>query len=165
MTNYLIATDGAAKGNGAGTGASSWAFVVYNENQQRLGSKSKAYPKEHRLTNNAMEAQAILEAMKWLAKGERGATIYSDSNYMVQTINTWMHGWAANGWTKKSKGEIQNLEIIKEIYQLQQQLNVRLIHVKGHQTGNSFEATSNREADALCNCACDELEFETEVLK
>tara|TARA_Y100001956_G_scaffold80645_1_gene96252 strand:- start:940 stop:1443 length:504 start_codon:yes stop_codon:yes gene_type:complete len=167
MAKYLIATDGGARGNGDGTGASAWAFVVYDEGQFRKGSRSEGYPKHHRLTNNAMEGTAILEALKWLARRPNGTEAYimSDSSYMVQCVNQWMDGWAANGWTKKSKGEIQNLQIMKDIYSIKQGLNFRLVHVKGHQTGNSFEATSNREADALCNVKMDEVEFETEVLK
>lgn len=164
---YLIATDGGSRGNGDGTGASAWAFVVYDSNEFRRGSKSQGYAKDLRLTNNAMEAQAILEALKWLANRKLpcSAVIYSDSNYMVQGINQWMYGWAKSGWTKKSKGEIKNLETFKKIHALASKVDFTIKHVKGHQVGNSFEATSNREADALCNVCMDEIEFETEVLR
>lgn len=164
---YKIATDGGARGNGDGTGASAWAFVVYNGDEFRKGSRSEGYPKHRMLTNNAMEGTAILEALKWLARRPEGTEAYimSDSNYMVQAVNKWMDGWAANGWKKKSKGEIQNLDIMKQLHSFKHKLNFTLVHVPGHQTGNSFEAVSNREADALCNVRMDEIEFDEEVLK
>lgn len=169
MAKYLIATDGGARGNGDGTGASAWAFVVYDEGEFRKGSKSEGYPKHHCYTNNAMESLAILEALRWADRRppNTDVTIFTDSNYMVQTINQWMWGWARSGWTKKSKGEIQNLDTIKQIHAIiaKGERVILVKHVKGHQVGNSFEATSNREADALCNVKMDEVEFETEVLR
>lgn len=163
---YKIATDGGSRGNGDGKGTAAWAFVVYDSNENRLGSKSGGFPKEALATNNMVEGIAILEALKWLeGKTDKQALIMSDSSYMVQSVNTWMNGWAANGWTKKSKGEIKNLSIMKAIYELKPKVNFRLMHVKGHQIGNSFEAVSNREADALCNVKMDEEEFEAEVMK
>ncbi|MFQ3612342.1 MAG: RNase H family protein, partial [Cyanobacteriota bacterium] len=47
-------------------------------------------------------------------------TIYSDSNLCVQTYNSWMSQWAAQGWRRRT-GPVENLDLVQQLHQLQQQ--------------------------------------------
>ncbi len=125
-----IFTDGACEPNPgeAGTG-----IAVYQNNNltelwygiyQSMG------------TNNTAELnglyQALILAKEKLAE-DLTVAIYCDSTYSIQSITTWAKGWAAKGW-KKSGGEIKNLEIIKPMYALYQEIekNIKIYHVNGH---------------------------------
>ena len=80
-------------------------------------------------TNIRMEGKAMIAAMKY-ANGEP-CEIHSDSEFWINVLTKWAHGWAANGWKKKS-GKIKNVEIVKELYQLYQDNPVELVWVRGH---------------------------------
>ncbi|MEW0647184.1 RNase H family protein, partial [Escherichia coli] len=54
MSVFHIYTDGACKSN---PGPGAWGFIVYDDNDDRLGSKSGYSPKT---TNNEMELTAIV---------------------------------------------------------------------------------------------------------
>ena len=87
-------------------------------------------------TNNTAELnalhQALIMANKEIIQG-RSVAIFCDSQYSIQCITQWAVGWEKKGWTKKS-GEIKNLELIKTMFALHQQLkdSVQILHVNGH---------------------------------
>jgi len=87
-------------------------------------------------TNNTAELNALHQALI-MAKGEisKGASvaIFCDSKYSIQCITQWAINWQKKGW-KKTGGEIKNLELIKEMFALHQQLKdrVQILHVNGH---------------------------------
>ena len=71
--------------------------------------------------------------------------VYSDSNYCVQTFNSWMFSWANNGWVKSDKKTPENLDLIKAYYDWYQKgYRIDLRKVKGH-AGNKW----NEIADQL----------------
>ncbi|MCL9776293.1 ribonuclease H family protein [Vibrio methylphosphonaticus] len=87
-------------------------------------------------TNNTAELNGLHQSML-LAKAHllagRSVAIYCDSMYSIQCITTWAKGWEAKGW-KKSGGEIKNLDLIKPMFELYQQIanQVAIHHVNGH---------------------------------
>ena len=59
--------------------------------------------------------------------------VYSDSNYCVQTFNSWMFNWANNGWVKSDKKTPENLDLIQAYYEWYQKgYRIDLRKVKGH---------------------------------
>lgn len=94
-------------------------------------------------TNNRMELRALIEAVRMLPEGTP-ATIFSDSNLAVQTINAWAKGWKARGWKRKT-GPVQNLDLVRELYELfESRPDLRLEWIKAH-VGHRW----NERADAL----------------
>src|SRR5690606_6579235 len=55
----------------------------------------------------------------------------SDSRYLVDGITGWVHGWAKRGWTRKG-GEIENLQLWKELARAAARHQVQWCWVKGH---------------------------------
>ena len=76
-----------------------------------------------------MEGAALTLALKYL-NGEEGE-INTDSEFWINVLTKWADGWKARGW-KKSKGEIQNLDIVRELYELYHKHPVELVWVRGH---------------------------------
>ena len=120
-------TDGSASPN---PGPGGYA-VISGGKPVALGSE------DGETTNIRMEAHALLAAIK-LADGEK-CKIYTDSEFWINVITKWAPGWKANGWTKKSKGEIQNLDLVKELYELYCSSNVELVWVRGHNNNEQNE--------------------------
>jgi ribonuclease HI len=81
-------------------------------------------------TNIRMEGSALIAAMKD-AKGE-ACIIYTDSEFWINVITKWAPGWAAKGWVKKG-GEIKNLDLVKEAYELYGHSKATLTWVRGHE--------------------------------
>lgn len=130
-TDIQIYTDGACHPNPgpAGTG-----LAVYH-NGQLTELKYGCY---HQVgTNNIAELDGLHEALK-LAKSYinngKTVTIYSDSVYAIKCITQWAISWKKNGWVKRDKSEIKNLQLIQSIYSLYLDIssNVFIRHVKGH---------------------------------
>ena len=108
----IFYTDGSSKGN---PGPGGYGVVEYDIQSNRIFYIYSEYFKN--VTNNQMELKAILHVIKLAAADkENFYLVYSDSAYAVNSINTWMNGWARNGWVNSKKKPVENLDLIQEIY-------------------------------------------------
>jgi ribonuclease HI len=98
-------------------------------------------------TNNQMEMTAVIKALSFF---DEKATInlFTDSNYVINGINSWIHNWIKKGWKTSSNSPVKNVELWKEINALNKFHAVKWIWVKGH-SGN----TGNDLADKLATDA------------
>lgn len=101
-----VFVDGSCKGN---PGPGGFGAVVVDN-----GKKIFTYQeRSEQTTNNREEMKAIIWALR-LFGSAKDIIVYSDSSYCVNTFNTWIHNWKANGW-KRAKGKpIENLDLVKE---------------------------------------------------
>jgi ribonuclease HI len=131
-----VFTDGSCEGN---PGPGGWG-VVWVDDDRIVEARSGSDPQT---TNNRMELRALIEAFRLLPADSR-ATVYSDSQLCVKTVNEWAAGWQARGWRRKS-GPIANLELMKELYGLaRSHPDVHLTWIAAHD-GSRW----NEYADAL----------------
>ncbi len=130
----ILWTDGSANPN---PGKGGFA-VLENGEPVALGSEEES-------SNIRMEGKAMIAAIKYA--GDEGCEIHSDSEFWINVLTKWAPSWKANGW-KKKKGEIKNLDIVKELFDLYEKNNVKLIWVRGH-VGTEF----NELADEWANKA------------
>lgn len=96
-------------------------------------------------TNNRMELQALIVALRRVREGE-AAVVYSDSNLCVRTLNEWAAGWEKSGWRRQGgKLAVENVDLVREAYELKQtRPHVEVRWLKGHDG-----STWNEYADAL----------------
>lgn len=116
-------TDGSASPN-PGPGG----FAVILEHEDGSG-EPVVLGREAKSTNIRMEGKAMIAAINY-AK-EEGCEIHSDSEFWVNVLTKWADSWKARGW-KKASGEIQNFEIVQELYELYHKYPVKLVWVRGH---------------------------------
>ena len=114
----VLWTDGSANPN-PGKGG----FAVLED------GKPVALGSEEESSNIRMEGKAMIAAIKYA--GDEGCEIHSDSEFWINVLTKWAPGWKVNGWKKKS-GEIKNLDIVKELFDLYEKNDVKLIWVRGH---------------------------------
>ena len=133
-----VYTDGACKGN---PGPGGWGvYIQSNENEKEL------YGGNPETTNNQMEMQAALEALKHLKDKDEVIELYTDSNYLRQGITEWIHKWKKNNWKTAAKKPVANRDLWLEISDLNEKMTVEWNWVKGH-AGDP----GNERADELAN--------------
>lgn len=88
-------------------------------------------------TNNQMEILSAIRGLESLKVFDIPVELYSDSQYLVSTMN--------DNWRRNT-----NLELWKQLDELNSKFNVKYIKVKGH-ADNQY----NNRADQLANEAMD----------
>ena len=66
-------------------------------------------------TNNRMALRSVIEAFDGISRrGKSFRVVFtSDSKYIVEGMTSWVSGWIARGWRRKT-GAIENLELWQE---------------------------------------------------
>ena len=137
-----VYTDGACRGN---PGPGGWGvYIQLNDEEKDL------YGGNPETTNNQMEMQAALEALKYLKDKNDVIELYTDSNYLRQGITEWIHKWKLNNWRTAAKKPVANRDLWIEISDLNEKMNGQWNWVKGH-AGDP----GNERADQLANLGAD----------
>lgn len=119
----IIYTDGACSGN---PGKGGWGAVLkYGEITKQISGYSDL------TTNNKMELQAVIEALKLLKK-RCDVEIFTDSVYVKDGITKWINSWKKNNWKTSKKEQVKNKELWIELDNLRNQHNINWNWVKGH---------------------------------
>jgi ribonuclease HI len=133
----VIHTDGACSGN---PGPGGWGAVL-----QYNGTIKELKGGEPLTTNNKMELTAATEALNAL-KRPCEVELHTDSQYVKNGLQKWIHGWKKNGWRTADKKPVKNVELWQALDAAVQRHTVRWHWVKGHD-GDEM----NERADALAN--------------
>lgn len=132
-----IYTDGACKGN---PGPGGWgALLAWGAREKEL------FGGDPQTTNNRMELTAVIRALESL-KRPCEIELYTDSQYVKQGIERWIHGWKRNGWLTSDRKPVKNAELWRELEEAAARHRIRWHWVKGHN-----DHPGNTRADALAN--------------
>jgi ribonuclease HI len=140
--------DGACKGN-PGTGG--WGAVAYFSD----GSVVEMGGREPATTNNRMEMQAAIEAMRFFIQSGQTTpcTLYTDSEYVIKGVTSWLKGWKSRGWKTAAGKPVLNQDLWEVLDELSSTIRLqaqgkplRWEHVKGH-AGN----VGNERCDVIAS--------------
>lgn len=150
----VVYCDGSCTNNGR-AGARAGYGVYVTDNGMEKHRHSARLPEGDAQTNQRAELLALMYALQYM--GECGAvgTIYTDSKYAMQCIQTWGPTWEAAGWKKADKKPILHLDIIQPLYALWNMVKSRvtLQHVAGHSGLSDPISRGNAMADTLARAA------------
>ena len=144
MSHVIIHTDGACKGN---PGPGGWGAIL----QSGGGHEKELWGGEPLTTNNRMELMAAIMALEALTRPCR-VDLHTDSKYVMQGIEQWIHGWKARGWKTADKKPVKNEDLWKRLDAARARHDVKWHWVKGH-AGHEL----NERADGLANRGIDEM--------
>ncbi|MGZ3765485.1 MAG: ribonuclease HI [Mucilaginibacter sp.] len=115
-----IFTDGASSGN-PGPGG----YGVILRSGKHYKELSAGYRKT---TNNRMELMAVIKGLEALKSLNQSVTIYSDSKYVIDSIEKrWVYGWLQKGFKDKKNKDLwlRYLDVSK-LHQ------IKFVWVRGH---------------------------------
>ena len=99
MSNNIY-TDGACSGN---PGIGGWGAVILIGDNEPININGGSL----NTTNNQMELKAAIEALKYFSNSS-SINLFTDSKYVKDGIETWIHNWKKNGWKTKSNKNVKN---------------------------------------------------------
>jgi len=129
----IVYTDGSSRGN---PGPGGYGAILM------WGDKRKELSAGYRLTtNNRMELMGVIAALESLTKKHIPLTIYTDSKYIVDSVEKrWLDNWVRTDF----KGGKKNKDLWLRYYKISKEYTIKFHWVKGH-------------ADNALNNRCDEL--------
>lgn len=134
----IIYTDGAARGNPGPGGYG--AILKWGSTVKEL---SQGY---RRTTNNRMELMAVIAALQHLKKDGVNIVIYTDSSYVVDSVEKrWVFGWVKTNFKDKKNADLWKLFLIEY-----KKHNIKFQWVKGHANN-----PGNNRCDELATAAAD----------
>lgn len=135
----VIYTDGAARGNPGPGGYG--VVMMYGNHRKELSAGYR------HTTNNRMELLAVIKALRALNKNDLPVTIYTDSQYVVNSVEKgWLKNWIATGF----RGGKKNKDLWLEYHHLAKNFSVKFKWVKGH-----ADNPHNNRCDELATAAAD----------
>lgn len=144
-----IYTDGSCRANGKENPVGGWGVVVLDDNKHPIHFEQ--LNEVHDTTNNRMEMSAIIYAMLMYGKDAEAPIVYTDSAYAYNTFTNWMYNWEKRGWIKSDNKTPENLDIVKQYFNLEQKgYKIKLEKVKGHST-NEWNNMADELATGVLN--------------
>jgi len=137
LKTVVIHTDGACKGN---PGRGGWGALLECD-----GRRKEIFGGEAQTTNNRMELVAVIRALEALTRTS-DVDLYTDSQYVKNGIESWIHGWKRNGWKTSDRKPVKNADLWRELDELATRHRIRWHWVRGHD-----DNPGNERADELAN--------------
>jgi ribonuclease HI len=116
----------------ANVGTGYYGYVVEyilqkkNEPATRVGIE-----REINITANQLYLMACYRALEILEK-PCDITIYTDSTYIQNGINTWMHQWYQTDWINAKGEHVKNKDLWKPLHALAKNHLIRVESVRAH---------------------------------
>lgn len=118
-------TDGACSGN---PGPGGWGYILRHPS---TGHEREDSDGENPTTNNRMELTAVIRGLEALTRPSL-VDLYSDSQYVLNGLKSWLAGWKKKGWKTASKQPVKNVELWKRLDELKAQHEINFHWVRGH---------------------------------
>jgi len=135
----VIYTDGSSRGNPGNGGYG--AILIWGDKVKELWGGYKY------TTNNRMELMGVIQALMAVTKKNIHITIYTDSQYIVNSVEKkWLDNWIKTDF----KGGKKNKDLWLTYAALAKDFTIKFVWVKGH-ADNKY----NNRCDELATAAAD----------
>jgi ribonuclease HI len=128
MAELFAYTDGACSGN---PGPGGWGVVLVARDGTKVLRERRLSGGAADTTNNRMELMAAISALETLERAS-DLTIVTDSTYVKDGLNKWIHAWKKNGWKTAAKKPVKNVDLWQRLDEAQACHRVTWHWVKGH---------------------------------
>ncbi len=118
-----IYTDGACSGN---PGPGGWGVVL-----RYKGTDRELAGGEADTTNNRMELMAAIQGLEALTRPMK-VRLHTDSTYVRDGIDQWIHKWKTNGWKTAARKPVKNVDLWQRLEAAAAAHQVEWLWIKGH---------------------------------
>ncbi|OAA18329.1 ribonuclease HI [Frankia sp. EI5c] len=119
-----IFTDGACSGN---PGPGGWGAILrYGRHEKTIYGGDAADT-----TNNRMELLAAIKALEALSRPSV-VRVHTDSQYLRNGVNGWLHQWKRNGWKTADRKPVKNADLWQRLDSLTGRHDIEWLWVRGH---------------------------------
>ena len=146
--------DGSTRGGKNQKGADNiggWGAVCFiDADENRICACE--YDTEKNTTNNRQELKGLLYCLEHADEfyPDEECVIYSDSTYVVNMFNDWIHSWARNNWKNSKKQTVENLDLVLEVWEHVKQ---DFYHCQVRKTDGHSGIIGNELVDALATAS------------
>ena len=136
--DVIIYTDGSSRGN---PGPGGYGIIM----EDCKSGFAKEYSKGFRYTtNNRMELLAVIDALKMLKKNKLKVLIYTDSKYVVDSVEKkWVFKWKTTNFKNK-----KNVDLWLDFLKLFDKNTIKFNWIKGHNNHPQNEKCDKLAFDA-----------------
>ena len=139
-----VHTDGSSLYNGKEYCIGGWSAVIRSSAGLKIRYGHLSPPS----SNNRGEIQGVLYTlMLFRDKPDWEISIYSDSQYVCNSINEWQHKWRRNNYNK-----IKNLDLMIPMFNLwNRRKNTKISWIRGHSGDLNNELADQFAGDGMRN--------------
>ncbi|MFL2636791.1 MAG: ribonuclease HI [Flavobacteriaceae bacterium] len=136
--DVIIYTDGSSRGN---PGPGGYGIIMEDCNSGFVKEYSKGF---RHTTNNRMELLAVIDALKMLKKNNLKILIYTDSKYVVDSVEKkWVFKWKTTNFKNK-----KNVDLWLDFLKLFDKNTIKFNWIKGHNNHPQNEKCDKLAFDA-----------------
>ena len=128
MTQLFAYTDGACSGN---PGPGGWGVLLIARKGDSVLKERELKGGEPDTTNNRMELLAAINALEALER-RSAITLVTDSAYVKNGVESWIHGWKRNGWKTSNKKPVKTVDLWQRLDEARLRHDVTWEWIKGH---------------------------------
>ena len=133
-SSIVVFADGASSGN---PGPSGFGAIIATPSGE-VRELGRGFPQA---TNNQMELEGVIDALRYLRETAGPVAIYTDSVYVIRGITQWIWAWRNRNWKTAEGKDVQNVDQWRALFALvverksrfQDQGEIQWHWVKGHQ--------------------------------
>ena len=136
--DVIIYTDGSSRGN---PGPGGYGIIMEDCKSGFVKEYSKGF---RYTTNNRMELLAVIDALKMLKKNKLKVLIYTDSKYVVDSVEKkWLFKWKTTNFKNK-----KNVDLWLDFLKLFDKNTIKFNWIKGHNNHPQNEKCDKLAFDA-----------------
>lgn len=151
-SNFELHCDGSCLGN---PGPGGWAYLLRSYIDKNSFEEQEKSGYEILTTNNRMELLAVINGLLVLPKNNN-ILIYSDSQYVVNGIKSWLKNWKRNNWYKSDGKKVLNCDLWQILDAQLLVRNVQINWVRGHNghiENDRVDYLAKQAAQIAFNCS------------
>ncbi len=153
----IIYTDGSSRGNPGPGGYG--ALCIYPNSYGEMFAQEIG-GREALTTNNRMEIMAAVKALEFMQgfyapEHQMQVHLHSDSAYMLQGIEKWIHGWKKNNWITSTKEPVKNEDLWKALDAAMGALHAEGVKVVWHKVKGHAGHAGNERCDEIATTFAD----------
>ena len=131
-----IFTDGSTLNNQVKGNRNGGSGVFFSDNDIRNMKIPLKETKNFKVTNQVAELLACIKGIEQILddKSIDKIIICTDSMYTINSMTKWAKKWEKNNWVNSKGKTVENLELIKQLYNYTTNRNISYKHIRAHKT-------------------------------